>query len=540
MGLFESKTERAERLYQQGLRTKNRNGQEKLYLKAAELGNCDAMADLAFNYKCIWSRDNDKALVWYEKAAEHGSVDAILKLLEWYYFDGDCPYFDPQRGWDWVERSKSMTFPKHRAPWAEDLSRYYTPEGLYALALKHTGKGLGHYLLKAAAERGHSAAQARHDCLMTPPAEDGDPLECARRCAAGVGDAGPDYVRAAVWYEEAIAQKKDEGLIGLGDLYLTGTGVETDTARSVELYVKAGRGFYGVNPEMIEAAAKEEKAELAVLMLGLAYMPSDMYAREALSLLLRSAEDGYLNAMPSLCALYLRRGETERARFWFGRWVSLLEAGSTVAFGAFPQRSWAYYYERQAFDSDRTITDRSLYETVSWSVLKKERDRVLLLCSAGLLYAESRDMAEFYVEKIDGELFSETERMLVGGEAFLLSRAELEQYVTGNAAINMYAADTNYACVRQADSVGLHVERTASGFQFSYTTDWLDDETRYGGTYKEWMDRLTSKLLSAWVLSDGVAGCGEAAENYNIAKAVIRPAVWLRMPDGDADAPAHN
>lgn len=169
MGLFESKTERAERLYQQGLRTKNRNGQEKLYLKAAELGNCDAMADLAFNYKCIWSRDNDKALVWYEKAAEHGSVGAILKLLEWYYFDGDCPYFDPQRGWDWVERSKSMTFPKHRAPWAEDLSRYYTPEGLYALALKHTGKGLGHYLLKAAAERGHSAAQARHDCLMNPP-----------------------------------------------------------------------------------------------------------------------------------------------------------------------------------------------------------------------------------------------------------------------------------------------------------------------------------------------------------------------------------
>lgn len=330
------------------------------------------------------------------------------------------------------------------------------------------------------------------------------------------------------------------GLARQGEMYLTGTGVETDPARAVELYVKAGRGFYGVNPEMIEAAAKEEKAELAVLMLGLAYMPSDMYAREALSLLLRSAEDGYLNAMPSLCALYLRRGETERARFWFGRWVSSLEAGSTVAFGAFPQRSWAYYYERQALDSDRTITDRSLYETVSWSVLKKERDRVLLLCSAGLLYAESRDMAEFYVEKIDGELFSETERRLVGGEAFLLSRAELEQYVTGNAAINMYAADTNYACVRQADSVGLHVERTASGFQFSYTTDWLDDETRYGGTYEEWMDRLTSKLLSAWVLSDGVAGCGEAAENYNIAKAVIRPAVWLRMPDGDADAPAHN
>lgn len=186
-------------------------------LESAQQGDADAQFQLAR----IWhtgrgvSRDNTKAVHWYNKAADQGHTDAQL-FLGSMYDHGIGVAQDPTEAARWYRKAADQ---------GNNTAQYLLGSAYYG------GRGVGKNDIEAerwfrkAAEQGHTYAQGSLADLYN---------------IGGTGVA-QDYAEAARWYRKAAKQGYGQAQYELGRMYEKGRGVEKNLDAAIEWYRKAAR-----------------------------------------------------------------------------------------------------------------------------------------------------------------------------------------------------------------------------------------------------------------------------------------------------------
>ncbi len=208
------------RLYYNGEGTpKNETLANEMFNKAfnqakpmAEQGNSSAMWVLGFSYGLGVggvSEDEKQMVYWWEKGADYGDRDCLLRLARYYG--------------EYKEYAKAVNY-------LIEAANQGDPRAINNLGLYYkNGKGVARDYNKAvqlfteAAGQGSSSAKSNLGlCYLD-----------------GVG-VGKDYSKAVQLFKEAIAQGDESIKVNLGKCYAEGKGVEQDYAMAVQLYKEAG------------------------------------------------------------------------------------------------------------------------------------------------------------------------------------------------------------------------------------------------------------------------------------------------------------
>ena len=268
----------------------------------AESGQARAQTDLgnyfSGKYGRTEKRDPQKALFWWEKAADQGYEWAQLNLAK-AYVEGLGGTKDYQKAFTLFQKAADQG----------------NSEAVLELGICHReGRGVSKDPVKAKKWFEKSAQQNNAVGLASL----GEFYE------RGWGDTPVDFQKATVLYQKAADQNYAWAQERLGYLYSNGIGVEKDLAKAFAMFQKA-------------ADLGSPSAQLA---LGMLYYngkipenkkPSDprkpSYRKKdfqkALAWTLKSAEGGYKDAQYNVAILYWRGDGTqvdlEKARFWMGK-----------------------------------------------------------------------------------------------------------------------------------------------------------------------------------------------------------------------------
>ena len=221
----------------------------ELTFKAAEQGYADAQTAMGdfFNFGAIEDENGaDKAIEWYEKAADQGDTHAMIMIAYVYDYEKN----EPDQALEWYKKAAEAGDAEAR----EILgSKYLTGDDVEI----DEAKALGLYLQSA--EQGYPSAQADLGDLYylggadleinvqkamewyMKAAEKGDSYAQSR-----VGDLyhydeefGPDPAKAVEWYTKAAEQGEDDAQKALGLMYFNGDGIPMDKEKAVEWLKKA-------------------------------------------------------------------------------------------------------------------------------------------------------------------------------------------------------------------------------------------------------------------------------------------------------------
>ncbi len=184
------------------------------YEKAAEQGN--ARGEWRMGYCYYWgkglSESNRKAVKWFEKSAAKGYAEGMNDLGIMYQAGhGVTQSYEKAFQWFWEAAEKGHLDSQHKIG-------YYYSNG-YGVP-KNYEKAVEWY--KKAAERGYAPSQ----------------YNLGLRYERGEG-VPQDYAKAAEWYEKAAVQGDKDAQNNLGWAYQNGRGVPQDYEKALEWYRKA-------------------------------------------------------------------------------------------------------------------------------------------------------------------------------------------------------------------------------------------------------------------------------------------------------------
>ncbi|WP_081827977.1 protein kinase domain-containing protein [Oribacterium sp. FC2011] len=276
------------------------------YYEMAKGGDKYGMYHLAYMYQCGdgIKQDYEKAIEWYEKAAESGHVTSLERLVDLglRYEEGDGV-------------AQNYTKAKELYEKAAECGSEKALVNLFDLGLKYEEEGSNQDYEKAkecfekAAEGGGAGAMNNIGILYFH--------------GKGVEQ---DFKKAKEWFEKAAEGGETYAMANLGEMYLNGYGVKKDYAKAKEWCEKAAEdgnskaitnlGYmylygYGVNrdyeraKELCEEAAKDEVA--AITNLGYMYLNGfgvDRDYTKAKELFEKAAEAGETTAMNNLGIIY--------------------------------------------------------------------------------------------------------------------------------------------------------------------------------------------------------------------------------------------
>lgn len=178
--------------------------------------------------------DNDKAIFWYERAVEHGSVDARIKLGGLYCKLGE----DCENGQRAPQNNDKAIF------WYEKAVEHGNAEARIKLAGLYYGRGKKSYDEQ-------------------------------------------DYVNARKLYEKAASHGNSRAEFRLGDMYDTGKGVEKNPHRAFKWYEKAAK--YGIKQAQYKLGVMyecgqgvQQKKDMAIFWYKKAAGQGDELARKKL------------------------------------------------------------------------------------------------------------------------------------------------------------------------------------------------------------------------------------------------------------------
>ncbi|MCR5723303.1 MAG: tetratricopeptide repeat protein [Lachnospiraceae bacterium] len=192
-----------------------------LWIKAANKGLAEAQHALGLLYENGdgVEKSIDKALKWYNKAAEQGHEEAQKSFNS---------LFHRQR----FKITTTGTSSSSRRPYNETEKKViYSPDKQFALGEKcYYGRGVEKSYEKAiewyekAANQGHAEAQCSLGYMFSK----------------GIG-VKQNYIKAAEWYKKAANQGYAKGLFNLGTIYYNGRGVPKDIEKAKTLFDRAAK-----------------------------------------------------------------------------------------------------------------------------------------------------------------------------------------------------------------------------------------------------------------------------------------------------------
>ena len=244
------------------------------------------------------SKDYAKAVEWYNKAAEQGNADAMIRLAECYE-EGYGVAKSERKGVEYEKKAAALGNAKAQF-W---LGNTYTNES-YGGETRNYAEALKWY--RKSAEQGYAGGQYG--------------LGNMYRNGYGVSK---DYTEAVKWYLKAAEQGYASGQNQLGNMYLDGYGVSKDYAEALKWYRKAAEqgnasgqsnlGYmcyygYGVSQDYAEALKWYRKAAEqgnAISQFNLGFMYENGYGvtknlTEAKKWYEKAAAQGYENAKKKL------------------------------------------------------------------------------------------------------------------------------------------------------------------------------------------------------------------------------------------------
>ena len=272
----------------------------ELLRQSAELGNSDAMLELAYIYQRghAIERDESKAIEWLRMAAETGKSIAMLSLAK-AFSEGQDPAFDEEERMQWVRKGlKSL----------EEAAGEGDCEAMRILGMVYHPAKVVDWGLLTGSETWFSMPLLQGRL----PGLDKDEKTSAEW-----------YLKAAVGYEKRTEAGDSEAMFWLGKMYAYGLGVEKDVTRELYWYQKAAEA--GHREGMVEfgwachrtqdfenaftwfTKAAEQGEPEAMMSLGWLYskgqgVPKDQL--EAVKLWRQAADRGHTIAMLSLGAAY--------------------------------------------------------------------------------------------------------------------------------------------------------------------------------------------------------------------------------------------
>lgn len=200
----------------------------KWYQKAAEQGFARAQCNLAYMYKNGEGIEKDyvKAVEWYRKAADQGYARAQNNLGDMYYYAYG------------VEKDYKKAMELYRKSAEQGYARAQTNLGyMYRYGkgvITNHSKAIEWYL--KAAEQGDEWGQLQLANMYNDQ-----------------WSAEWDYEKAVKWYQKAAEQGNTEAQYNLGYLYRYGHGIEKDYVKAVEWFSKAAnKGYAKAQIELAE------------------------------------------------------------------------------------------------------------------------------------------------------------------------------------------------------------------------------------------------------------------------------------------------
>jgi TonB family protein len=202
------------RLFRDGYGIEHDNAQYAKQLRsAAESGYPEAEAELAINLSYglyTIARDQEQAITWYRRAAEHGHVQAQLRMGEYYERP---PGNDPAQAASWYRKAAEQ------------------------------GNSDAQFRLGLMAATGHGVTQdiAEAAVWYRKAAEGGNVDACAQLGNFYLQGQGVerDPVQAAAWLAKAAEQRQPSAEAALANLYFNGTGVPQNDAEGAKYLRRA-------------------------------------------------------------------------------------------------------------------------------------------------------------------------------------------------------------------------------------------------------------------------------------------------------------
>lgn len=535
--------------------------------RAAEQGYLPAQLEAARIYEegttektryCNWgiSRDEAKAMYWYEKAAEGGDPEAQFQTARSLYTQKK----DLLGALSLLEKAMLQGHSGALALYR----KIYLPGGGIEDFLKECGErarkgdAWAGFLCADFLSRGENPKvdpQMLFDCCREAAREGRieAQVRCGWMCEKGIGTA-VDEDAAFDWYTRAAEQGYSDGLFHCGRMLFRGAGTKQDPAKALSLFEEAcekdgdspaaawcGRLYLlgqGTEQSTQKALDWYEKAfrqvdKDAPLRFGgdrdadLFDLGREFFLRgcwdEARTLLEDAADrNRYINAALHLAVL-ARQGvpgkvepDEKEASARFSEWLRNVKPGQTVQFG---QMWFGHDGQRQP---SMVHTLGALDGPIVWNVLEVQRDKALLLCIEGL---------KINAESGHNNFFSEAEKTFIGEGPFYLNRTQYQKYIVEKKLAPCAAVPSWYAAANAAKAHGLQYKVTSdrklsiSGTGYTYDREEREewDDKRF------WINHLTSSSWH-WVLADGVvAVTGEVVEKGRLTGAAYRPAVWLSL-----------
>lgn len=209
----------------------------ELHVKA-ERGDAEAQHRLGTCYASSNGapQGQDKAIEWFQKAADQGHTFAQLEL-GFCYDTGNGVHKDNHKAAEWYRKAAKALY--------HQLDRDAIPHS------HREGKRFYFKLVelyRQAAEKGYAKAQYRLG-LFYSAGLGADPNDCA----------GQNDLKAVKWLKAAADQGLTEALFELGDCYACGFGVRQDVDKAIELYRRAaGQGHAKAQEEIDFINGKRE------------------------------------------------------------------------------------------------------------------------------------------------------------------------------------------------------------------------------------------------------------------------------------------
>ncbi len=217
---------------------------------AAERGLAEAQAELGNHYETEGAPENAQAILWWQKAAEQGDLNAMQSLGK-AYSEGRLIAKDLAAATRWYLRvartdlDESLLY--FLLPLFEDPDAVSIPFGELIPWLRQKADGgslLSAHLLGVAYQMGWGVPQDLAQALAyyRKAAAGQHPqafVALGRLHAEGKGVVR-DEQEALRWFQKAAEEDFPEGKIALADMYRAGRGVPKDVSKAIQLLEEAG------------------------------------------------------------------------------------------------------------------------------------------------------------------------------------------------------------------------------------------------------------------------------------------------------------
>ena len=298
--------------------TENEKKAEKLFRKAVENGNINALVRLGKIYEVHFYRDDDGSALkqsanFYRRAAELGDAEGQFALGEC-YFGGCGVQKSPEQGSKWLRKAAEQGYAM--AQWR--LGLCYKNE----IGVSHNDSEMLKWF-RAAAEQGNEDAQ----------------YELGMLYYHGKGGLREDDTEAVRWFEKAATKDCIDAQFMLGVCYRDGNGVEQNSVQAVIWFKRVlETAIPDLDDEIIQETEEEIRKiqEEDVLIRGFDHYDDGKYA-EAVECFLDAADNGNSDAMFMLGLCYELgngvRQDYHRAVDWYERAAALDDATAQERLG---------------------------------------------------------------------------------------------------------------------------------------------------------------------------------------------------------------